>query len=74
LAAKVRTMTGRTDNTTRQAAYDLRKIRGKQLIEKLGRSHRYHLPAEAARIITGSPGMNVGAFSRSVDLWSAFVR
>jgi hypothetical protein len=24
--------------------------------------------------ILGSPGMNVGAFSRSVDLWSAFVR
>jgi hypothetical protein len=51
LAAKVGTMTGHNDYTVRQAAYDLRKIRGKRLIDKPGRSRRYHLPSEAARTI-----------------------
>jgi hypothetical protein len=52
-AAKVRAMTGQTDTdyTTRQAAYDLRKIRGKQLVDKPGRSRRYHVPPDAARAI-----------------------
>ena len=45
-------MTGQTTYTTRQAAYDLRKLRGKDLIIKPGRSRRYHLPAQPARIIT----------------------
>jgi hypothetical protein len=46
-------MTGRTetDYTTRQAAYDLRKIRGKQLLDKPGRSRRYYVPPHAARTI-----------------------
>ncbi len=52
LATKVHTMTGQTTYTTRQAAYDLRKLRGKDLIVKPGRSRRYHLPAQPARIIT----------------------
>jgi hypothetical protein len=52
LTTKVHTMTGHTTYTTRQAAYDLRKLRGKQLIVKPGRSRRYHLPAPPARIIT----------------------
>jgi len=39
--------------TIRQAAYDLRKLRGKQLIVKPGRGHRYHVPADAARTLTG---------------------
>jgi hypothetical protein len=52
LATKVHTMTGHTDYTNRQAAYDLRKLRGKDLIVKPGRSRRYHLPAQPARIIT----------------------
>jgi hypothetical protein len=52
LAVKVRTMTGHTDYTVRQAAYDLRKLRGKRLIDKPGRSRRYQLPAHAARTIT----------------------
>jgi hypothetical protein len=52
LATKVHTMTGQTTYTTRQAAYDLRKLRGKDLIIKPGRSRRYHLPAQPARIIT----------------------
>jgi hypothetical protein len=52
LAVHVRSLTG--DNyTARQAAYDLRKLRGKQLITKAGRSRRYHVPSEAARTITG---------------------
>jgi hypothetical protein len=52
LATKVHTMTGQTTYTTRQAAYDLRKLRGKELITKPGRSRRYHLPPQPARIIT----------------------
>ena len=52
--AQVRPMTGQTpdDYTTRQDAYDLRKLRGKQLVIKPGRTHRYHVPGDAARIIT----------------------
>lgn len=55
LATNVHTMTGQTDNdyTIRQAAYDLRKLRGKQLVDRLGRSHRYHVPPDAARVLTG---------------------
>jgi hypothetical protein len=37
--------------TTRQAAYDLRKLRGKHLIVKPGRSRRYQVPPPAARTI-----------------------
>ena len=32
-----------------QAAYDLRKLRGKQLVDKPGRARRYHVGAPAAR-------------------------
>ena len=48
-------MTGQTDDdyTIRQAAYDLRKLRGKQLVDRLGRSHRYHVPPDAARVLAG---------------------
>ncbi|HET6920235.1 MAG TPA: hypothetical protein VFI46_12315, partial [Jiangellaceae bacterium] len=54
LAAKVRSLTGQTDldYTVRQAAYDLRKLRGKQLVVKPGRTRRYQVPGEAARTIT----------------------
>lgn len=45
-------MTGQTTYTTRQAAYDLRKLRGKDLIVKPDRSRRYHLPTQPARTIT----------------------
>ena len=34
-----------TAYTTRQAAYDLRKLRGKHLVRKPGRSRRYQVPA-----------------------------
>lgn len=55
LAAKVQSLTGETQNgyTTRQAAYDLRKLRGKQLVVKPGRTRRYHVPEDAARTIAG---------------------
>jgi hypothetical protein len=52
LAHQVRHLTG-NDYTVRQAAYDLRKLRGKQLVVKPGRGHSYYVPAEAARTITG---------------------
>jgi hypothetical protein len=50
-AAKVRAMTGHDSYTIRQAAYDLRKFRGKGLATKPGRTRRYHIPSEAARTI-----------------------
>jgi hypothetical protein len=51
--ARVRTMTGQTpeDYSTRQGAYDLRKLRGKQLVAKPGRTRRYRVPGDAARTI-----------------------
>jgi hypothetical protein len=52
LAAKVADMTGRTDYTIRQAAYDLRKFRGKDLVAKPGRGRRYQICAQATRTIT----------------------
>src|SRR6478736_3681758 len=50
---RVRVMTGQntTDCSTRHASYDLRKIRGKHLVDKPGRTRRYHVPPEAARTI-----------------------
>ncbi|MGH3302642.1 MAG: hypothetical protein ACRDOK_13345, partial [Streptosporangiaceae bacterium] len=50
-AAAVQRMTGMAGYTIRQSAYDLRKMRGKNLAVKPGRSHRYHIPPEAARTI-----------------------
>jgi hypothetical protein len=52
LADQVRRLAGH-DYTVRQAAYDLRKLRGKHLVIKPGRGHRYRVPPEAARTITG---------------------
>jgi hypothetical protein len=40
-----------TGYTLRQGAYDLRKLRGKQLVVKPGRSRRYHVPPDAARAV-----------------------
>jgi hypothetical protein len=53
-AEQVRVMTGQTTNdySTRHASYDLRKIRGKHLVDKPGRTRRYHVPPDAARTIT----------------------
>jgi hypothetical protein len=49
--AKVHAMTGNTGYTIRQAAYDLRKLRGKQLVTKPGRTRRYHLDPRTAGTI-----------------------
>jgi hypothetical protein len=52
--AKVRSLgdQGVADYTTRQAAYDLRKLRAKALIDKPGRSRRYQVPATGARTVS----------------------
>ncbi len=51
--AQVRAMTGQPPEhySVRQGAYDLRKLRGKQLVLKPGRTRRYHVPELAARTI-----------------------
>ncbi len=51
-AAKVHAMTGQVDYTIRQAAYDLRKLRGKDLISKPGSQRRYLVQPAAAQTIT----------------------
>ncbi len=51
-AAKVRDLTGQASYTTRNAAYDLRKLRGKHLADKPGRTRRYFISPGAARIIS----------------------
>ena len=44
-------MSGQDGYTIRRGAYDLRKLRGKGLAVKPGRTRRYHIPPEAARTI-----------------------
>jgi hypothetical protein len=51
LAAKVQAIGAPTGSTIRQAAYDLRKLRSKDLLVKPGRSRRYQVPPPAARTI-----------------------
>jgi hypothetical protein len=51
LAAKVQTLPGHASYTTRQAAYDIRKLRGKHLAVRQDRSRSYHVPPQAARTI-----------------------
>ena len=53
-AARVRQITGHDGYTIRQAAYDLRKLRGKQLISKPGRTRstsRQTAPASSPRCL-----------------------
>ena len=50
-SARVQRLSGQAGYTIRQAAYDLRKLRGKNLVVKPGRSRRYHVPPAAARTI-----------------------
>jgi hypothetical protein len=50
-AAAVQRITGMGNYTIRQSAYDLRKLRGKNLAAKPGNSRRYHIPPDAARAI-----------------------
>ena len=51
--AQARAMTGQApeDYSVRQGAYDLRKLRGKRLVLKPGRTRRYHVSEVAARTI-----------------------
>jgi hypothetical protein len=49
--AQVRHLTRNDGYTTRQASYDLRKLRAKGLAGKPGRTRRYHVPPQAARTI-----------------------
>ena len=51
--AKVHALTGvdHCGYTVRQAGYDLRKLRGKHLVDKPGRTRRYQVRAPAARTI-----------------------
>jgi hypothetical protein len=49
--AKVQQLDRHTDYTIRQGAYDLRKLRGKGLAAKPGRTRRYHIPPDQARTI-----------------------
>ena len=53
LAVKVHATTGQTDTDygVRQAAYDLRKLRAKNLVLKPGRCRRYHVTPQAIRTI-----------------------
>jgi hypothetical protein len=51
LQAKVHSMTGQQDYTKREAAYDLKKLRAKQLVAKLGRSRRYQIVPAGIRAI-----------------------
>jgi hypothetical protein len=50
--AQVRHLTRNDGYTTRQASYDLRKLRGKGLTDKPGTTRRYQVPAQAVRTIT----------------------
>jgi hypothetical protein len=52
--AKVQSMTGQSEAeySPRRAAYDLKKLRGKQLIAKMGRSRRYELCPSSMRTVT----------------------
>ncbi len=54
LTAKVQEVGGLAvrDYGVRQAAYDLRKLRAKQLVEKPGHARRYQLPDQGLRTIT----------------------
>jgi hypothetical protein len=49
--AKVQLLDSHADYTIRQGAYDLRKLRGKGLAVKPGRTRSYHVPPGAARTI-----------------------
>ena len=51
--AKIQAITGDTGYTARQGAYDIRKLRAKNLITRNHRSRRYLTPPDAARTIAG---------------------
>ncbi|KAA1248598.1 hypothetical protein F0Q45_19710 [Mycobacterium simiae] len=49
--AKVHVLTRHCDYGVRQAAYDLGKLRGKQLVAQPGRTRRYFVAPQATRTI-----------------------
>jgi len=51
--AKIQAITGDTGYTARQGAYDIRKLRAKNLITRKHRSRRYVTPPDAVRTIAG---------------------
>jgi hypothetical protein len=53
LAAEVRVRLGTQAGTygTRQAAYDLKKLRGKQVLTRIGATRRYQVPPSGLRVI-----------------------
>ena len=53
MAVKVRERLGISpeDYQPRQAAYDLKKLRGKKLLRKVGKSRLYEAPAEGLRTL-----------------------
>src|SRR5205814_9725352 len=53
LAVKVQERLGvsAADYQPRQAAYDLKKLRGKKMVNKIGKSRRYEAPTEALRTL-----------------------
>jgi hypothetical protein len=52
--AKVQAITGDPGYTARQGAYDIRKLRAKNLTIREHRSRRYRTPPDAVRIIAGT--------------------
>jgi hypothetical protein len=52
LAQQLRQLPAHAAYTVRQAAYDLKKLRAKQLVERIGRSRRYAVPAWALKALT----------------------
>ena len=54
LAEKVRAMSGESDSAygARRAAYDIKKLRGKGMVLKIGASRRYEPPPEGLRALT----------------------
>lgn len=53
LAEKVQQILNRKDYQSRQASYDLKKFRGKQLIKRIGNSRRYTATQDGLRSIAG---------------------
>ena len=66
--ARVQAMNGPATYTTRQAAYDLRKLRGKNLIIKPGRSRRYQTQHQPP---APSPPCSPSATRSSPPSWPA---
>ena len=52
LTGKVNALQDHISYTAPQAAYDLCKLRGKNLVERQGKSHRYHSSTQSTRTIS----------------------